>query len=305
MSLTWKAEWAAISRRISGVLEAGHFYLRCRTPAADVPPKEVAIELLRNSQEVFRSLEAFLKAYESVLPVHASSALNGFIERTHGYFGGDPQQASAPLFKVQLQLMGLASLQAELSYKLSDFEANARRLSERAFSHLQRSIVADAEIAKKWRRAFSEGEPSCERLGANHLLAHGIWAFKAGSAGERTDLIMGDRVDPVEIERSAEALVLTEWKRVSRGENPEVKARQAYEEARLYSEGSLAGFQLESDRFLVVVSRERCPLPSDFVEEGIHYRYVNIAVEPETPSRAVRVSSKRRTALRLTGRKPQ
>jgi len=305
MSLTWKAEWLAISRRISGVLEAGHFYLRCRTPAADVPPKEVAFELLRNAQEIFRSLEAFLKAYESLLPVQASSALNGFIERAHGYFQGDPHQASAPLFRAQLQLMGLTSLQAELSYKLSDFEANARRLSERAFSHLQRSIVADAEFAKRWRRALREGEPSCERLGASHLLAHGIWAFKAGIAGERTDLIMGDRVDPAEIERSAEALVLTEWKRVKKDKNPEVEARKAYEQARLYSEGSLAGFQLDTDRFLVLVSRGRCTLPPDFVEEGVRYRYVNIAVEPESPSRVVRSSSKRRTTPRSTGRKPR
>ena len=187
----------------------------------------------------------------SLLPVQAESALKDFLGRNRGLFGGGAEGAA--LYSVQLRLVALASFQSELSYELEEFQDNARRLSERAFSHLQRSIVADAELAQRWQRAFQE-DVACEKLGACHLLAHGIWAFKASSAGERTDLIMNDRVDLAEAQRSAEALVLTEWKRVRQEENPKVKAKQAYEEARLYTEGSLAGFQLDSHRFLVIVS---------------------------------------------------
>jgi hypothetical protein len=201
--------------------------------------------------------------------------------------------------------MALASFQSELSYKLEEFQDNARRLSERAFSHLQRSIVADVEFAQRWQLAFQEGELSCERLGACHLLAHGIWAFKTGSAGERTDLIMRDRVDLAEAQRSAEALVLTEWKCVGQGENPDVKARQAREQTRLYAEGSLAGFQLDSHRFIVIVSQGRCSLPHSIEEDGVYYRYINVAVNPESPSRAARKNLKKRTTPRSTGREPR
>src|SRR4051794_37122832 len=97
----------------------------------------VAIELLRNSQETFRGLEAFLKAYQDSLPVQASLALKAFVDRARGYFQADAENVNATLYSVQLRLMALASIQAELSYKVADFEASARRISERAFSHLQ------------------------------------------------------------------------------------------------------------------------------------------------------------------------
>ncbi len=307
MLLAWRAEWVALSRRISGILGAGEFYLRSLSPEERNPP-EIAKELLRNSQEIFRGLEIFLQAYERVLPVQAAAALRGFVERARPHFNADAEHITSTTgtkISVQLRLVELATLEAELSYKLTEFETTARRLSERAFSHLQRCIVADAEVAERWQRAYADGELACEKLGAAHLLSHGIWAFKAASTGERTDLIFHDRVDLAEAERSAEALVLTEWKLVRHSDNPATKAREAYDEAKLYSEGSLAGFQLEKQRFLVLVSQGRCSLPPDFEEEGVRYRHVNISVEPEPPSRAARRGLKKRTTPRSTGRIPR
>src|SRR3989442_569356 len=40
-------------------------------------------------------------------------------------------------------------------------------------------------------RAFEAGVPACESLGACHLLAHSVWAFKTSAEGERTDLVLG------------------------------------------------------------------------------------------------------------------
>ena len=63
----------------------------------------------------------------------------------------------------------------------------ALRITERAFAHLQRSIIADDEIRKKWLSAFSDGETKCEKLGSVHLLSHGVWDLKLMlKRGERT-----------------------------------------------------------------------------------------------------------------------
>ena len=64
-----------------------------------------------------------------------------------------------------------------------------RTRSERAFAHLQRHFVADAECRDKWTSAFTDGEVACEALRALHLLLHGLWAFKVDNAGARTDLV--------------------------------------------------------------------------------------------------------------------
>ncbi len=63
------------------------------------------------------------------------------------------------------------------------------------------------------------GETACEKLGALHLLSHGILAFKAYAPGERTDLILGDRlVIDDDLIAGTEGIVLTEWKRVKVGD---------------------------------------------------------------------------------------
>ena len=56
---------------------------------------------------------------------------------------------------------------------------------QRAFAHLQRSIVVDAEPRAKWQKAFDNGEAECEKLSAVHRLLHGIWAFKINASDQR------------------------------------------------------------------------------------------------------------------------
>jgi hypothetical protein len=93
-----------------------------------------------------------------------------------------------------LILLKLDLFRAEFDHLLLDTEAVGRSIVRRAFAHLQRSIVADSDFRQKWQKAFGGNETGCEKLGACHLLLHGIWAFKAYAEGERTDLVLGGRL---------------------------------------------------------------------------------------------------------------
>jgi hypothetical protein len=92
-------------------------------------------------------------------------------------------------------------------------------LSERAFVHLNRSIVVYAAVQRNWKEAYSAGETECEKFGAVHLLAHGIWAFKVDGASGRTDLVYQEPLlDLLNVRRSGDGLVMTEWKKLSDGD---------------------------------------------------------------------------------------
>lgn len=284
----WISEWAALSKRVSGLLSAAEFYKRFQAPGTPDAYGVAKRELLPNSQEIFDILLAYRERHQATLPAQAAASLDHFIERSRGHFSVNGDTHNNPELATQLRITALVSFQAEFSYHLSDFDATARRLSERAFSHLQRSIVADADVANKWQTAFDTGgEVACEALGAVHLLLHGIWAFKANSAGERTDLIMQDHtINLAEAERTAEAMVLTEWKLVPKAELLEERSEQAYSQAARYSAGSLGSFELATYRYLVLVSKDTLEVPADRHEGGVQYRHVNIAVKPRSPSKS-------------------
>jgi len=114
----------------------------------------------------------------------------------------------------------LAAFDTEMSFLLSDVQQHLRSRSERAFAHLQRVIVVDQQFREKWKSALREGEVACEKLGAVHLLLHGIWAFKVDAAGERTHLVFQDPAGDLLAEQHyADALVLTEWKTLAAGDD--------------------------------------------------------------------------------------
>jgi hypothetical protein len=88
-----------------------------------------------------------------------------------------------------------------------------------------------------------------------------------------------------QIETAAEALALTEWKVVRNPAEFPAKADEAYKQAKLYGVGTLAGFELQTKRYLVLVSSGRLEMPADRVDSGIAYERVNIAVKPSVPSK--------------------
>jgi hypothetical protein len=279
--MSWRSEWAALSGRIEGLLDAARFYAQglgiSREDPFNLPDKVFKPQI----KGLFDELRRFGAAYSGQLPTAAKGAIDSFFGRHSEYFAAEVKGHGA----VIATMTSLAALRAELAYHFGDRMEHARRLSERAFVHLQRSIVVDRMVRDRWARAFEEGETACEKLGSVHLLQHGIWAFKASAVGERTDLVLGERLtDFGDVDRVAEALVLTEWKRAEIESERDRRLEEAWRQASRYSEGILAGIEMAQYRYLVLVSRDWIRMPGDRVDGDVVYRHVNVAVDPRTPA---------------------
>jgi hypothetical protein len=176
-------------------------------------------------------------------------------------------------------------MELRLSFAFSPFRMKPRFVRGTTRDHEFRKAFIRASF---YSFAFKTGETSCEKLGAVHLLLHGIWAFKVNTAGERTDLVFGESVpDSSSVERAAESLVLTEWKRVLSPTKTEAIASDARKQAARYTVGALGGLvELVRYRFIVLVSENTLTLPADHSENGVVYRHVNVAVDPKPPSKS-------------------
>jgi hypothetical protein len=130
-------------------------------------------------------------------------------------------------------------------------------------------------------------EDKCEKLGAAHLLMHGIFGFKATAPGAVTDLILGAPIDPESPElRNARTVALTEWKVVRRASEAQDRVEDARRQASQYADGLLAGLALNSRRYLVLVSKQDLdPTPTLDSQDGL-YQLISIAIEPRTPSKS-------------------
>ena len=281
----WMNEWRAISAKIAALLDAGTFFLS--TPDND--NYGAANVLIENAGTTVSSLRQFLRLHEKNIPIRPKACILAFLEDCHIRFGGtdenNPFGTPIGFSGATAVLTFLASFRAEFEYLIADTEVVARSLVTRALIHLQRSIVADDIIRQRWSTAFSKGETACEALGACHLLAHGIWAFKTSAQGERTDLVLGQSLAITDDLRSAsQGLVLTEWKLVRSASEFEQKTRDAFDQASRYCEGIVAGFEVASPRYLIIVSEDHYTMPPVKEVAGVRYEYRNIAVAPSTPS---------------------
>jgi hypothetical protein len=281
------SEWGALTRRIDGYLDILKLYVQARNPQG-VDGASGGRALAFVLKEILLDVETFQQKYRTF---HSSQTatrlrwprsrhgmkLSNIIDGKDGKINWQPDQ----LIQISVEL---ASFRHEFEYYFRDAEVALRSLTERGFQHLQRLIVADPREQHAWQQAFSAGETSCEKLGAAHLLWHGIFAFKAHAAGARTDLVFSEDVKDDDTSGSV-GMVLTEWK-VARG-SAEVSAKCA--EARVqsqdYSSGVLGGVELKSMRYIVVVSECQLEMPQDVQDEEVTYRHVNIAVTPHTPSK--------------------
>jgi hypothetical protein len=282
-------EWRTISARIAALVDAGAFFFK----ANDSDNHNTAGILMENARGTARNIRQFLDLHSGQIQGGLRVCIESFLEDClRGFADADvshPFGIASGSSGVTAALTRLASFRAEFEYLIADTDAIARSLVVRAFTHLQRSIVADDLVRERWERAFIAGETACESLGSCHLLAHGIWAFKTSAKGERTDLVLGEALDITdEIRRASQGLILTEWKRVRREGELSQKLREAYEQARRYREGILAGFEVTSTRYLVIVSGDHFDMPSPKHEGEVTYEYRNIAVAPSTPSQRAR-----------------
>lgn len=181
----------------------------------------------------------------------------------------------------------------QAAYLLENTQEQIHRSVEVAFAHLQRRLVADKYYRKVWDDHEND-EIDFEKLGGEHFLLHKIWAFKINAAGERTDLVLQTSFscnDP--LYKSADGLVLTEWKVVTKG-NGESEVNEAINQLKLYASGSVYALELAKYRYIVIVSKKRIhDFETEREENGITYRIINIAHNPDTPSVEVRKSKKK------------
>jgi hypothetical protein len=235
-------------------------------------------DLQRHCENILANLEQFLGAFYSLLPGSALAALDRFMSDCGGQIRGN---SLGDALLVRTIIVKLVAFEAEMSFCLDSPMERVRSASELAFMHLQQLIVADEEYRAKWQTAHATHETHCEGLGAVHLLWHGIWAFKADASGGKTDLVYQE---PLRTGAAPVALgmILTEWKREDK--DPQRAFSAARLQAKAYSGGILAGVELASHRYLVVVTKKQVPLPPDETEGSVIYRHINIAVEPQSPS---------------------
>jgi hypothetical protein len=299
----WMTEWRAISARIAALLDTARFLLSTNVSdeitsaeilreknGGDTAPARYILGAVRilgeNAKDTGGILQRFFQSQATQLPDAPRACIRRFVEATRFGFG-DPNHLAG----MTAVIAAFASFRAEFEYLIADTEAVAKSLVVRAFTHLQSSIVADELVRNRWKQAFKHGETACERLGACHLLLHGIWAFKASTEGARTDLVLGETTWD-EPSRVSQGLVLTEWKLV-RGENTRLpKAREAYKQAKLYCQSPLAGFEVTSTRYIVLVSQERLEIPPAKIEGDVTYEFRNVAVAPKSPSQDARKTAK-------------
>lgn len=281
--MSWQTEWKAISDRIEGLLEAGRFFVQLWVSQSSDSYGTAKKELLPQARLIFQDIISFKKTYEKSLPPTAINSIDRFIQR---HFDKFHDRGIAGIAGLKSLFPCLASFRSEFTFQLSDIQAVAKRITDRAFVHLQRLIIADKTTQQRWFEAFKSGETACEKLGAAHLLLHGVWAFKAPAEGERSDLILGEPLrDLFQVEATSDALVLTEWKVVRSPAEVIAQAEQAFRQASIYAGSSLAGFELKAYRYLVLVSKDRVNLPDNRSQDGIAYHYINIPVKPNVPSR--------------------
>lgn len=288
--MTYAEAWKNVAARIVGLMKAGELhasYLKVR--ASDSYGRSKRLQ--QQCEGVLDSLSAFKDAHQATMPASAMTCVKEFIERTQGLIRDASGSGDSREERVWAALVMLGALETEMTFLLTDQQEAIRAHADRAFEHLQRVIVVDSDARAKWRAAFGEGETACERLGAVHLLGHGIWAFKAHAEGERTDLVYQEPIaDFAKVQRSATGLVLTEWKRAVTQDDTLAAFEEARRQAARYAKGALAGIELAGYRYAVVVSAQHAQVPVDLRDGSITYRHVNIAADPMPPSKPGRKS---------------
>lgn len=283
---SWEDEWKAIAGRIEGLSMAGEMYFKSKDTHEQDPSDTMRKVFFPQTFDIFVLIKKKYSEYLDQLPKLACECIERFIhiQNQNFTFHVTSLTLSAQVQLAISRLTALISFKAELEYHFSSISDQIRHITERAFEHLQRCIIADHSYKEKWTSAFTQNETYCEKLGAVHLLWHGIWSFKVNAEGGRTDLVYGDIIDNPTQVKDAIGLVLTEWKKANSRAETKKRIMEAQKQAALYSVGVLGGVELSSPRYLVIVTKNFIDLPTDTEIENIKYRHINIATNPSTPS---------------------
>jgi len=287
----WLERWQSLAARIEGLLSAVNFIAQTmQSHSIFAPDTQTALRSEADSLQI--EMRRLYEDEAANMPEAAATALGELVANPISFFvqGGSEStalQSLSPLFVFR----------ARFSYLIRDSEAEARNATELAFEHLSRLIAVSPDVRAAWKLAFGENEVACEKLGSVHLLSHGIWAFKVQGGGAATDLVYNEPLLPsnATLQRSSKAMVLTEWKRILSDGGVARAAEQARAQASDYSSGVLGHLELKRTRYIVLVGERKRQAPDDVVHDGVTYRHVWIAVDPETPSVAARSRERERS----------
>jgi len=287
--MTYAESWTALSNRIKNLCAAGHSLV--------LRDKEIygAGDYLRGESVLtIEAITKFRKDFGGSLPISAIQQIDAFLQSRPVQALRDKATSTRGLHS---GLVALEAFEGAVTFSLSGRQEVMLARSELALMHLQRLIAADPDVQGKWQRTYEEKrEEECERLGAAHLLSHGIFAFKAESERGITDLIFPERqIELTQLQRSVAGCVLTEWKKVTQ-DNVCEKLDEAREQAEIYKGGVLAALELVGDRYLIAVSEKMLSLPVDFEQDGILYRHINVAVKPGSASVEAKSLARQRKA---------
>jgi hypothetical protein len=294
--MSYAEHWAALATQVRSLQRAGELYGLFQSYHSE--DSYGAGEFLREQcGALVYALEQFRRDFADSLPPVATTRIDHFLGTRLVEAAKD---ASTNQRGARGALVGLAALEAEVTFLLAGRQEQIRARSERALLHLQRILAVDLDVSTKWKKAFNTNEMACERLGSVHLLSHGIYAFKVDAAGARTDLVFNEPPPDALLAQAVEGMVLTEWKITKDAKGAVAAVAEARAQADLYSQGALAGLELRSHRYIIVVTVKELPfgtLGADHrTAAGIIYRYINIVIEPEVPSKVAK-------ALVRTGKK--
>lgn len=290
--MSWYTEWNAVQGVISELDSICSEFVSAMDASNQDTFGSVKKTMIPMAESLGGKISLLGKRYESQLPKDALDCISKLKPEVSEIISYAIKRNTSTATEVAHISNIFRKFRADFNYLTSDLDGLVVKRTARAFTHLQRSIIADSDIQKKWITAFKKHETACEKLGSAHLLLHGIWTFKADTIGGRTDLILGEPINETnlnEVYLTAEGLVLTEWKRVLDPKNIIKNSETAFKQAKIYSAGSLAAIELKRYRYLVLVSCDYLSsVPGDKEDDGIIYKYINISVNPSTPSQAAR-----------------
>ena len=147
--MSWRDDWNRLSTLVGALLEGSGRFLPVNSNEYTALLRDVVLR----SRKIFTQLEAFQRIHGKTIPKGAAQTLEEFM-MLHGVAFREALPAMSSSVEAMTSLSLLASLRAELDDLLKDRETIARSLVNRAFAHLQRSIVSDASIRKTWRGSF-------------------------------------------------------------------------------------------------------------------------------------------------------
>ena len=276
-----REDWTGLSLRIRGLTEASNLAANLLTRGDS---QNVNKHLREHTLEILNDLRAFGdrlgesdKDARAVIQSLAKMTTPILVETGNR----DSEQIS-----VRSAIVIIAAMEGKISYLFHNSEDVIRSRTERAFEHLNRTIVVDSDYRTKWKAAYDHHETTCEALGGVHLLSHGIWAFKAKGPKAETDLVYQEALSDIgRIKRGSDGLVLTEWKRLKEGDDPANQFESARKQAEEYATGILRDIILRKYRYAVLVSQKAVAVPDDKEIGNVIYRHINVVVQPTAASK--------------------